>query len=72
MTGVQLKLVEHIVNSHIALVDLTATKESADPYPIALAKDTQGTVVTEENYLYKQPNTKLKYPTFVRVKMFGV
>lgn len=54
----QLTEVGTILNKHKGLVDPKATRESADPYLVALAKINEYVLVTEEERMTLQPNSK--------------
>ena len=54
----QLIEVAKIMNTYKGLVDSKATRDSADPYLIALAKVKNLVVVTEEEKMNLQPNSK--------------
>lgn len=56
--GSQITEVKNIINNHKGLVDTKATRESADPYLVALAKTTNRILVTEEEKMMIQPNSK--------------
>ena len=59
----QLLKAEQLVNKYEGFVDPQATRESADPYLVALAEEKDLTLVTEENFVYRQLNTRtIKIP----------
>lgn len=63
INATQLIEAKTIINKHTGLVDAKATRESADPYLVALSKTNGYILVTEEDRMMLQPNSrKTKLP----------